>query len=115
VHVEHTAIPGFGHAEIRDLITSVTGLAADLPKTTTTGCGKRRPLAMCSKEPDKVTCLACRHWAAEEHAEWARLARDLARYMAEDPAAFAGAKATPEQLADQAAEHESLAAAYRRL
>ena len=52
-------MPGFGHrrsgADHRG-----AGVAPDLPKTTGTGCGMRRPLTMTSTVPEKITCLACR-------------------------------------------------------
>ena len=70
VHAEKTPMPGFGHAATRDLIVRATGLVPDLPKTVGTGCGVRRPLAMTSTVPEKITCLACRDWAREEYLTW---------------------------------------------
>jgi len=51
VHAEKTALPGFGHQVIRALITDAVGVAPDLPKTTGTGCGLRRPLTSTSTAP----------------------------------------------------------------
>ena len=50
-------MPGFGHAAMRALITEATGLVPDLPKTVGTGCGRRRPIAMTSTAPERVTSL----------------------------------------------------------
>ena len=63
IHVERTPLPGFGHQATRTMIVEAIGLAPDLPKTVTTGCGRRRPFAMTSTAPESVTCLACREYA----------------------------------------------------
>jgi hypothetical protein len=112
IHVERTPLIGFGHAEMRDMITSVTGIAGDLPKTVRCGCGKRRPFAMISKVPAKVTCLACREWARSQHANEAASARSLAEWMVKDPGSFRDAKITVDELAELATEHEQAAAQY---
>jgi hypothetical protein len=59
VHAEKTPIPGVGHVAIGSLITEAIGLVPDLPKTVSTGCGRRRPIAMTSTMPENITCLAC--------------------------------------------------------
>jgi hypothetical protein len=112
IHAERTMLPGFGHAELRDFLTSATGLTSDLPKTVTCGCSKRRPFAMISKVPASVTCLACREWARNQNIEQARLARSLADWMIKDPDGFGDSKLTPATLEEQAAEHDATAAAY---
>lgn len=72
IHTEKTPVTGFGSAALRDVLTSATGLGADLPKTVTAGCGRRRLLVMTSMIPERVTCLACREYAAGQ------LAREIA-------------------------------------
>jgi hypothetical protein len=71
VHAEKTPLPGFGHKAIRALLTDALGVAPDLPKTVSTGCGLRRPLASTSTVPEKITCLACREWLRGECLFWA--------------------------------------------
>lgn len=71
VHAEKTALPGFGHEAIRALLTDALGAAPDLPKTTGTGCGLRRPLASTSTVPEEITCLPCREWLRGECLFWA--------------------------------------------
>jgi hypothetical protein len=110
VHMEKTIAPGFGNAAMRDLLTAATGLAADLPKTVGTGCGRRRPIAMTSTVPEHVTCLACREWARAERLQWAEMAESLLALLADDPAFAATARVTPEQVAAQAREHREIAA-----
>jgi hypothetical protein len=77
VHAEKTSLPGFGHQAIRALITDALGVAPDLPKTTGTGCGLRRPLASTSTVPEEITCLACREWLRGECLFWADAAAHL--------------------------------------
>jgi hypothetical protein len=98
VHVEKTPVPGFGHAAVRALITEALGVAPDLPKTVGTGCGRRRPIAMTSTKPERVTCLACRDWAREHYLTWAGMARAAALIAAAEPRAAAAARATPAEL-----------------
>jgi hypothetical protein len=74
VHAEKTSLPGFGHQAIRALITDALGVAPDLPKTTGTGCGLRRPLASTSTVPEEITCLVCREWLRSECLFWAETA-----------------------------------------
>ncbi|MGO8956279.1 MAG: hypothetical protein ACLQFR_02715 [Streptosporangiaceae bacterium] len=108
VHVENTPLPGFGNAAMRELITRATGLACDLPKTVGTGCGKRRPIAATSFVPERVTCLACRDYGAAEQLRWAELA-ELAIAIVSEPYANG---ASPEELAEAAREHRTMAARY---
>jgi hypothetical protein len=70
-HAEKTALPGFGHQVIRALLTDAFGVTPDLPKTTGTGCGLRRPLASTSTVPEQITCLPCREWLLGECLFWA--------------------------------------------
>ena len=84
VHAEKTSLPGFGHQAIRALLTDALGVAPDLPKTTGTGCGLRRPLTSTSTVPEEITCLACREWLRGECLFWAdTAARALKVSMAE--------------------------------
>jgi hypothetical protein len=108
IHVEKTPVPGFGHAAMRALITEATGLVPDLPKTVGTGCGRRRPIAMTSTVPERVTCLACRDWARAEYLTWAGIARAAAEVAEAEPG-FA-AKATPADLRDEERTYRELAA-----
>ncbi len=116
VHVERTPFPGFTHAAMRSLITEATGLAGDLPKTVTTGCGRRRPIAATSTVPERVTCLACRDYARAELLRQAETAESLLTYFETEPAFMnrtaTAAKVTPEQLAETAREHRATAARY---
>lgn len=59
---------------IRAVLTQVVGRVPVLPTTVTTACRERRPIAMTSVLPERVTCLACRESARESHL---RAARDL--------------------------------------
>jgi hypothetical protein len=84
VHAEKTALPGFGHQVIRALLADALGVVPDLPKTTGTGCGLRRPLASTSTVPEQITCLPCREWLRGECLFWAdAAARALELSMAE--------------------------------
>src|SRR5260370_39845367 len=74
IHVEKTPMPGFGHAATRALIIEATGLVPDLPKTVGTGCGRRRPVAMTSTAPERITCLARWGYARAEYLRWADMA-----------------------------------------
>jgi hypothetical protein len=57
---------------IRAVLTQVVGRAPVLPATVTTACGERRPVAMTSVLPERVTCLACREAARDSHLRAAR-------------------------------------------
>jgi hypothetical protein len=112
VHVEKTPMPGFGHAAIRSIITEATGLVPDLPKTVGTGCGRRRPIAMTSTVPEKVTCLACREYAHEEYLMWAGMARAAAEIAEAEPRAAIAAKTTPADLRAEERTYRALAARF---
>jgi hypothetical protein len=53
VHVEGSLVD---RARIRAALTQALGRSPALPTTVTTGCRQRRPLAMTSVLPDRVTC-----------------------------------------------------------
>jgi hypothetical protein len=112
IHVEKTPMPGFGHAAVRTLITQAVGLVPDLPKTVGTGCGRRRPIAMTSTVPERVTCLACREYAQREYLTWAGIARAASQIAEADPGAAAAAKATPEDLRAEERIYRELAARF---
>jgi hypothetical protein len=112
VHVEKTLMPGFGHAAMRALITEATGLVPDLPKTVGTGCRRRRPIAMTSTVPERVTCLACRDWARAEYLTWAGIARAASEVAEAEPRLAAAAKATPADLRDEERTYRELAARF---
>jgi hypothetical protein len=112
VHAEKTPMPGFGHAATRDLIVRATGLVPDLPKTVGTGCGVRRPLAMTSTVPEKITCLACRDWAREEYLTWAGVAHAAAELAEAEPRAAIAAKTTPSDLRAEECTYRALAARF---
>ena len=84
VHAEKTSLPGFGHQVIRALLTDALGVAPDLPKTTGTGCGLRRPLASTSTVPEEITCLACRAADNRTHA-WRAARRTQAASVLPEP------------------------------
>jgi len=62
---------------IRAALTRALGRAPTLPATVTTGCRQRRPIAMTSVLPERVTCLACRESARGAHLRAARALEDL--------------------------------------
>jgi len=112
VHAEKTPMPGFGHAATRALIIQATGLVPDLPKTVGTGCGVRRPLAMTSTVPERVTCLACRDYARAEYLTWAAMAQVAAELAEVEPRAAIAAKATPAELRAEERTYRQLAARF---
>ncbi len=112
IHAEKTPMPGFGHAATRDLIVRATGLVPDLPKTVGTGCGVRRPLAMTSTMPERVTCLACREWARAEYLTWAAMAQVAAELAEAEPRAAIAAKTTPDDLRAEERTYRALAARF---
>jgi hypothetical protein len=112
IHVEKTPVPGFGHAAVRALITEATGLVPDLPKTVGTGCGRRRPIAMTSTVPERVTCLACRDYGRAEYLTWAAIAQVTAELAEAEPRAAIAAKATPADLRAEERTYRSLAARF---
>jgi len=105
VHVERGVVM-LTHAQMREAITQVTGLAVDAPKTVTTGCGRRRPYAMTSAGPAAVTCLACREHAAAQHDLLAAAAEAIVSLADTGPDMAAG-------IADQAGGIEAVAALGR--
>jgi hypothetical protein len=109
IHVERDQL--FTHADIRRVISEATGLAVDAPKTVTTGCGRRRPYAMTSTVPERVTCLACREHAWRCRIAQAEAAESLMAIPETDPI-WAVAKVTPAGLAESAREHRALAARF---
>jgi hypothetical protein len=112
IHVEKITVPGFGHVAIRALITQATGLVPDLPKTVSTGCGRRRPLAMTSTRPESITCLACRDHAREQYLMWAGMASAAAGLAEAEPRAAIAAKATPGELRTEERAYRELAARF---
>src|SRR2546429_2599138 len=114
IHVEKTPMPGFGHAAIRALITGATGLVPDLPKTVGTGCGRRRPIAMKSTVPERVTCLPCRDYARAEYLTWAAMAQVAAQLAEAEPRAAIAAKATTAHLRAEERTYRSLAARFEQ-
>jgi hypothetical protein len=112
IHAERTPMPGFGHAATRALIVQATGLVPDLPKTVGTGCGVRRPLAMTSTVPERITCLACRDWARVEYLTWAAMAQVSAELAEAEPSAAVAAQATPGDLRAEERTYRQLAARF---
>ena len=112
IHVERNVI--FTVQTIRGLIVDAVGLAPDAPKTVTTGCARRRPYAMTSADPSKVTCLACREHAASEHESQADLA-DAAIGAMEASEDAASDVVTLRSLVANAMEHREIATRFRRL
>lgn len=112
IHVEKGLF--FTHQAMRELVVKAIGLAPDAPKTVTTGCNVRRPYAMTSTEPEKVTCLACRDYARDYYDEQAAIGESL---MAIDPvhAIWDTAKVTPAALAEQAGKYRALAARFKAM
>jgi len=112
VHAEKTPMPGFGHAAARGLIVQATGLVPDLPKTVGTGCGMRRPLAMTSTIPEKITCLACRDWACAGYLTGAGIARTAAELAEAEARAAVAAKTIPDDLRAGERTYRELAARF---
>jgi hypothetical protein len=109
VHAEKTALPGFGHQVIRALLTDVFGVAPDLPKTTGTGCGLRRPFPSTSTVSEEITCLACREWLLGECLFWADAAARAVGIPAQS-----GCKGSPtaEELRAEERTYRQLAARF---
>jgi hypothetical protein len=112
IHAEKTPMPGFGHAAIGAIITEAIGVAPSLPKTVGTGCGVRRPFAMTSTAPEKITCLACRDWARAEYLLWAGMAHAAAELAEAEPRAAIAAMATLEDLRAEERAYRQLAARF---
>jgi hypothetical protein len=75
VHAQGTLMD---RGRMRAVLTQVLGRAPTLPATVTTACRQRRPVAMTSVLPERVTCLACREAARKAHLHAAEALEDLA-------------------------------------
>jgi hypothetical protein len=75
IHVEKDVF--FPQAMVQKVVSETTGIVVPLPKTITTGCGRRRPFGKTSATPDMVTCLACREYARELFGHAAHMARSV--------------------------------------
>ncbi|GGV36653.1 hypothetical protein [Streptomyces spectabilis] len=102
IHVEVKVVHAAG-AE-RNVIASTFGLVGDLPSHVATGCGLRVPYAMTSPRPDRVTCLACREHARQEHLRFAEEVERLSR--------MPGSTISPAQGKLVAHRHRGLAQAF---
>lgn len=69
----HVTAPVGDRTRIRTALTQALGRPPRLPVTVTTGCRERRPLAMTSVVPERVTCLPCREAAHRAHLRWAEV------------------------------------------
>jgi hypothetical protein len=87
---------------IRAVLTQVLGRVPVLPTTVTTACRERRPIAMTSVIPERVTCLVCRQSARESHLHAARALESMATLPA------TGSDHV-QQLRQRALEHRDLA------
>jgi putative heme iron utilization protein len=70
-----------------------------------TGCGKRRQLSQTSKNPDKVTCLACREWAREQLILFA----EMGQAALEIPSTFIMPDEKRRVIAEQVKQHLEMA------
>lgn len=71
-------------AAVRKMLAATFGLAADVPRVVTTGCGLQVPYAMTSGRPESVTCLSCREYARQQHLAFAEtIQQRLSRVTAE--------------------------------
>ncbi len=84
VHVQASVVD---RARIRAVLTQVLGRSPALPTTVTTGCRQRRPLAMTSVLPERVTCLPCRDAGRRLHLRCAELLELVAELPTTDPPA----------------------------
>ena len=75
VHAQHIVMD---RGRIRAALTRALGRAPTMPATVTTACQQRRPVAMTSVLPERVTCLACREAARTAHLRAAEVLEDLA-------------------------------------
>lgn len=85
----------------RSVIASTLGLVTDAPSVVATGCGRRVPYVMTSPRPEKVTCLACREFAQQEHRAFAGQVERLSR--------MPGVNITASDAAKAADRHRTLA------
>lgn len=82
IHVDSKVVRSA--AGVRNMLAATFGLAADLPRVVTTGCGLRVPYAMTSERPESVTCLRCREYAHQRHLAFAEtIEQRLSRTTAE--------------------------------
>jgi hypothetical protein len=102
IHVQRTVLRDA--AEVRNVLASTWGLAADAPKVVTTGCGLEVPFAMTSPHPESVTCLACREHAHREHLRYAEQIEHLSQ--------MPGAIVTADQATTAAKWHRDVAARF---
>ncbi|MFG1920309.1 hypothetical protein [Cryptosporangium sp. NPDC048952] len=63
----HVTVDLGTETETRNLLSSTFGLVADRPSVVKAGCGRRVPFAMTAQQPEHVTCLPCRDYAAARH------------------------------------------------
>lgn len=103
IHVQQR-VTHAGH-DVRNLLASTFGLAADAPAVVTTGCGRQVPYAMTSPRPESVTCLACRDHAHREHLRFADQVEQLGR--------MPGSVVTDDQATLAAERHRDLAQRFR--
>lgn len=104
IHVPHVvADPTLNaHTAVR----KVLGVRVDRDDLAVTGCARTAPAAECSQSPSKVTCPACRQYAADRHAARAMYAARLAGTHAETSDAHA-------MLYRQAERHQGYANMFR--
>jgi hypothetical protein len=74
----HAQIIVMDWGRIRAVMTRALGRAPILPATVETACRQRRPVAMTSVLPERVTCLPCREAARAAHLRAAEALEDLA-------------------------------------
>jgi hypothetical protein len=88
----------------RSLTASLFGRVGDLPSVVTSGCGLQVPRAMTSHLPERVTCLACREHAHQQHLRYAEQVEALID--------LPGSPFTNAQLHEAAEKYRSLAAKF---
>jgi len=102
-HIHVTAELGT-ETETRNLLSSTFGLVADRPRDVRTGCGRRVAFAMTAQQPEHVTCLPCREYAAAKHLKTAEQLLETA--------ALQGLALDPTDLRRAADHHRTLARRY---
>lgn len=80
-HIHVTAELGTETAT-RNTLSSAFGLVADRPSVVKAGCGQRVPFAMTAQQPEHVTCLPCREYAAGRHQQLAEQLTEAALLQA---------------------------------
>ncbi|GAA0265028.1 hypothetical protein [Cryptosporangium japonicum] len=101
-HIHVTAELGTETAT-RNFLSSTFGLVADRPGIVKAGCGRRVAFAMTAQQPEHVTCLPCRDYAAAKHLRTAEQLVEAAAHQVLDPA----------DLRRAADHHRALARRYR--